>query len=264
MDFLSRHGVIIGAALFVLACGFLFVQPEPRLQNKLDLSPIPAVIPDGTGREYVGEDVDVTDVPIEEQLAPQAFMMRDYKHGSGYPVLLCLVYNYARRSRSFHDPYVCYPAQGYVLHDLPPVTMRPCGQEVTAYRMIAEKNESRSYVVYWYMSGGRAVEERGGKQGFLVEEVRKRLRRDLGVTNMVRVSTPINYTDEEAFERLSRFLDIAFCDIMKVKADVGQTAMPAARLWNGGAAGKLGVVAALVLPLTLSLASLVLLRGRKG
>lgn len=251
MSFIRKHGVVLGGALFVLAAGWLFVQPEPKLQNKLDLSVIPMEY-----AGYYGRDIDITDVPIEEQLAPQAILFRDYEKGGDRPITLCLVYNYARRSRSFHDPHVCYPAQGFKLRQLPSRVINVGGMDVTAHVMIAEKNHQESMIVYWYMSGDKPLEERGGREGFLKAAVMSRLRRDLGVSNMVRVSTPILYGEETAFQQLHSFLKAYFPHIRKVRADVAQEPMPARRLWTSGPAGKAAVVLMLILPLALVAVSL--------
>ncbi len=251
MGLIRKHGLVLGGALFVLAAGWLFVQPEPRLQNRLDLSVIPMEY-----AGYYGRDIDITDVPIEEQLAPQAILFRDYEKGGDRPVTLCLVYNYARRSRSFHDPHVCYPAQGFKLRELPSRKINVGGMDVTAHILIAEKNHQESMVVYWYMSGDVPLEERGGREGFLKTAVMSRLRRDLGVSNMVRVSTPVLYGEEAAFQQLHSFLQAYFPHIRKVRADIAREPMPFHRLWEGGPAGKAAVVLMLGLPLGLAALSL--------
>lgn len=247
-----NHGAILGAAAFVLICAWLFTQPEPRLQNELDMDLIPMESP-----PYYGREVELTGVPIEEQLAPQAMLFRDYERGTDRPITLCLVYNYARRSRSFHDPWICYPAQGYALEELPSREMTLDGQDVTAHLLVAEKNTIDYLVVYWYMSGDKPLDERGGRKGdFLWTTVQSRLNRDLGVSSMIRASIPITSTTEAAYQQIAEFLEAYYPSIRALPADVHQEPMPARRLWAQGMPGQAAVVALLLLPALFAGASL--------
>ncbi|MCC6483587.1 MAG: EpsI family protein [Armatimonadetes bacterium] len=248
MKLLRDHGAILGLALFVLAASWLFVQPEPELQNKLE----PQRIIPSDFRDWRGDDVDVSDVPIEEQLAPQAFLMRDYTRGDSAPVTLCLVYNYARRSRSFHDPQVCYPSQGYQLEDRGTQVLHLNGRTVNANVVEATRNSQGYLVVYWYLSGESAVDFSGSRQGDLKTAIMSRLKRTVGVSSMVRVSAPIYGSEELTRGQLVSFLQDFYPKILDVKADLVQNSMPATELWEAGLAGRALLAAMLIAPLALA------------
>ncbi len=250
MKLLRDHGAILGLALFVIAASWLFVQPEPELQNKLD----PQGIIPSDYQGWQGQDIDVTDVPIEEQLAPQAFLMRDYNRGDSSPVTLCLVYNYARRSRSFHDPQVCYPSQGYQLEDRGIHDVRLDGHNIQANVMEATRNAQSFLVMYWYLSGDRAVEFTGSREGDFKTAILSRLKRTIGVSSMVRVSAPVYGTEEQTREELIAFLQDFYPRILDVKADLVQNSMPASRLWEAGLAGRALLFIMLIAPLALTFA----------
>lgn len=251
-----QHGVIVGLALFVLAAGWAFVRPEPMLQNRLDLSPVPAEI----GR-YYGEDVVLEGVPIEDQLAAQAVLYRDYYEGArSEPLNLCLVYNYARRSNSFHDPHVCFPAQGYTLQDKGTYPLDIGGQQIRANLLGAEKNATSWLVVYWYLSDKKALDVSGKRQGDFWDAVKTRLQRRLGVSTMVRVTAPVSTSEQETMSRIQSFLNQIYPRILQVRADIAQPPMPATSMWVSGPGGKALLLALLGVPLALVAAGLAALR----
>ena len=253
MSCVRMHGFVVGLALFVLAAGWMFVRPEPHLMNRLDLSPVPMEL--GPWR---GEDVQMEGVPIEDQLAAQAVLYRDYYFGARSDTVgLCLVYNYARRSTSFHDPHVCFPAQGYRLDDRGMVPLSIAGHELSANMLGAEKNSVTWLVLYWYLSDKQPLDVSGRREGDFWTAVKTRVQRKLGVSTMVRVASPVKTSEDETLADMQAFLDKFYPKILEVEADIAQPPMPAAKLWRSGPAGQAAVVALLVFPLALSAAGLV-------
>lgn len=253
MRFCQKHGVILGMALFVLAAAWLFVQPDPKLKNHLDLSVVPM-----QDSRWVGHEVGVDGIQIDEELAPQAFLLRNYQEDLDPPVNLCLVYNYARRSRSFHDPWICYPAQGYTLTDLGHRIIHIGRHTVNAAVVEATKDGVSYLVLYWYMSGDKALKGHAPRSGLISTIIKSRLTRSIGVSTMVRVSAPIGDSVDTTFAQLRSFLDVFYPRILDVKADIAQAPMPAQELWSRDAVGKLALVLCLVLPATLAVGSLYL------
>lgn len=253
--FLAKHGLILGLAVFVLAAGKLFVMPEPVVVQEPDLEIIPL-----QKDKYTGEDIE-SEVSLEEQLGTEHVMMRYYWRSTDAPVNLCLVYNYARRSTSFHDPWICFPAQGWTLQDMGKREIKLQGKVVQASLLSITRNNRSQLVLYWYMSGENPVDFAGSRQGDLKTMVESRLNKKLGVSSMVRVSQPIEYGDIEAtYQNLEQFLQVMYPDIEKIEADIEYPPMPAKKLWASGIAGQAGIVAALVVPIILAMVGVSMLR----
>lgn len=259
MNFLAKHGLILGLAIFVLAAGRLFVMPEPVVVQEPQLEIVPLQI-----ERYTGEDIE-SEVSLEEQLGTEHVMMRYYWKGTDSPVNLCLVYNYARRSTSFHDPWICFPAQGWTLQDLGKREIKLGDKTVQGSLLSITRNNRSQLVLYWYMSGDNPVDFAGSRQGDLKTMVQSRLNKKLGVSSMVRVSQPIEYGDVEAtYQNLVRFLQVTYPEIEKIEAEIEYPPMPAKKLWASGFAGQAGIVAALVVPLVLALVGIGSLRVNGG
>ena len=254
--FLAKHGIILGLAVFVLAAGRLFVIPEPVVVKEPDLEIIPL-----QKDRYTGEEIE-TEVSLQEQLGTEHVMMRYYWRDTDAPVNLTLVYNYARRSTSFHDPWICFPAQGWTLRDLGKREVTLQDKTVQASLLSITRNNRSQLVLYWYMSGENPVDFAGSRQGDLKTLVQSRLNKKLGISSMVRVSQPIEYGDIEAtYQNLERFIQVMYPEIQQIEAEIDYPPMPAKKLWASGIAGQAGIVAALIVPLILAVVGLSTLRS---
>lgn len=94
-----------------------------------------------------------TDQPYDEVVS------RTYINDRGDAVMLALAYGKNQRQEvKIHRPELCYPAQGYKVSSLRPVTFTgitdtQTGKDVTGQRMVVQARNSMEVVSYWIRIG---------------------------------------------------------------------------------------------------------------
>lgn len=94
-----------------------------------------------------------TDQPYDEVLS------RTYVNPQGQMVMLALAYGKNQRQEvKVHRPELCYPAQGYKVMSIAPVTFTGItdsvsGQNVTGQRMVVNARQRAEVVSYWIRIG---------------------------------------------------------------------------------------------------------------
>ncbi|MFN3885997.1 MAG: exosortase C-terminal domain/associated protein EpsI [Aquabacterium sp.] len=94
-----------------------------------------------------------TDQPYDEVVS------RTYVNDRGDAVMLALAYGKNQRQEvKIHRPELCYPAQGYKVNSLRPVTFTGIadsltGKNVTGQRMVVHARNSMEVVSYWIRIG---------------------------------------------------------------------------------------------------------------
>ena len=74
-------------------------------------------------------------------------------------------------------------------------------------RVVIEKGFDRQLILYWYQDRGRIVASEYAAKGFLILDATTHNRTDGA---LVRISTPIVGTEEEAFRHATTFVQEAF------------------------------------------------------
>lgn len=83
---------------------------------------------------------------------------RTYLNADGYRVMLALAHGSDQRGAlQAHRPEICYPAQGFVLHDSHPGTIPVEGGSLPVRRMTASLGPRHEPVTYWFTVGERAI-----------------------------------------------------------------------------------------------------------
>ncbi len=117
-------------------------------------------------------------------------------------------YGSQRTGATYHSPKNCLPGGGWVFRSSEPVTgVIPGHPHAVVNRVVIEKSFDRQMILYWYQDRGRIVASEYAAKGYLILDATTRNRTDGA---LVRVSTPIVGSEEEAFRHAVAFVREAF------------------------------------------------------
>ena len=229
---------------------YMLQSREPIVTSHIGLNRIPKTI-----GNWVGQDIQMPEDTISEQLAPQAMLMRRYadRQDENKIVDLCLVYNFQRRSISFHDPNICFPAQGWsiVSRSHTPMTLPQSG-EFKANVTLVQRGYENDAVTYFYLSGARPVEG-GTANASMWQSLHARLYGGVGVTCMVRLSSGSNSaSNDQKLDYEREFINEAYPYILAVNPKIVQRDRPLVELWKDyGSLGAVLAVLVMLVPLSM-------------
>jgi EpsI family protein len=117
------------------------------------------------------------------------FIFRNFSNGRETLSLYIGYYNSSKKVGAAHDPLVCFPGQGWVLHDIRQDTLPVMlgGQEVQLHysTMLAERDSQRQMLVYWFQADDQAT------SGVLAQKIsllRSKILGGSGANAFVRIS----------------------------------------------------------------------------
>jgi len=117
-------------------------------------------------------------------------------------------YGSQRTGATYHSPKNCLPGGGWVFLSSEPVTGVIPGRPTAAInRVVIEKGFDRQLILYWYQDRGRIVASEYAAKGYLILDATTQNRTD---GSLVRVSTPIVGTEDEAFRHAVEFVQAAY------------------------------------------------------
>jgi len=174
--------------------------------------------------EWSGRDREL-DKEVLELLKLTDYVMRVYVPGTSQevarnafegqtrqaaaPVALYVGYYASQRSgATYHSPKNCLPGGGWVFRSTDRVGgVIPGRPEAQVNRVVIEKGFDRQLILYWYQDRGRIVASEYAAKGYLILDATTHNRTDGA---LVRISTPIVGTEEEAFRHATAFVQEAF------------------------------------------------------
>jgi len=117
-------------------------------------------------------------------------------------------YDDQRTGATAHSPKNCLPGEGWQILDSGTTTLsvRP-GARFVVNRVLIEKDLDRQVALYWYQDRGRSIAGEYSAKLHLMWDAMTRNRTDGA---LVRVSTPVVATTEDAEAHAVRFLDDAW------------------------------------------------------
>jgi EpsI family protein len=145
-------------------------------------------------------------VPASERGRASAF--EGQTRQAAAPVWLYVGYYGSQRTgATYHSPKNCLPGGGWVFKSSEPVTgVVPGRPDAAVNRVVIEKGFDRQMILYWYQDRGRIVADEYAAKGYLILDATTRNRTDGA---LVRISTPIVGSDEEAWNHLLGFAKAA-------------------------------------------------------
>lgn len=190
---------------------------EPALSRK-PFSEFPLQLGEFAGRdremdEQVLELLKLTDyvmrvyVPASEGAASGAF--EGQTRQTAAPVWLYVGYYGSQRTgATYHSPKNCLPGGGWVFKSSEAVAgVLPGLPSEEVNRVVIEKGFDKQLILYWYQDRGRIVASEYAAKGYLILDATTRNRTDGA---LVRVSTPVVGSEEDAFRHAVGFVQQAF------------------------------------------------------
>jgi len=144
---------------------------------------------------------------IFDELKLDDYVFQSYSRGDGQVFLYVGYYHTAKKVGAAHDPLVCFPGQGWKVSDIRCSSFNVSGdreREINYSSMIAERDEERELVLYWFQAADRTTA--GTLAQKLVLFRQKLLNR--GESNaFVRISTSLGKeSPENARDRILAFV----------------------------------------------------------
>lgn len=88
-------------------------------------------------------------------------LTRTYVNAEGYRIMLSLAYGSDQRGAlQAHKPEVCYPAQGFKLHNTEVLPLATPIGTIPAQRLFASLGQRQEPVTYWFTMGDKAVQSK--------------------------------------------------------------------------------------------------------
>jgi EpsI family protein len=117
-------------------------------------------------------------------------------------------YGSLRTGVTYHSPKNCLPGGGWVFKSSSPVTgVLPGQPDAAINRVVIEKGFERQLILYWYQDRGRIISSEVAAKGYLILDATTRNRTDGA---LVRVTTPVVGSDDDAFRHAALFVAQAF------------------------------------------------------
>jgi EpsI family protein len=171
---------------------------------------------------FVGRDLEMK-AEVLDLLKLTDYVMRVYRPDPGgrpdsafegqtrqaaAPVWLYVGYYGSQRTgATYHSPKNCLPGGGWVFKSSEPVEgVIPGAPEAAVNRVVIEKGFERQMILYWYQDRGRIVADEYAAKGYLILDATTRNRTDGA---LVRISTPIVGSEDEAWSHLLNFVKVA-------------------------------------------------------
>jgi EpsI family protein len=128
---------------------------------------------------------------------------------SAAPVWLYVGYYDSQRTGStYHSPKNCLPGGGWVITSSEHVRgVIPEVPDAPINRVVIEKGFDRQLILYWYQDRGRVVASEYDAKAYLIWDAMTRNRTDGAI---VRISTPIVGSEEDAYRHAVPFLQAAW------------------------------------------------------
>jgi EpsI family protein len=117
-------------------------------------------------------------------------------------------YGSQRTGATYHSPKNCLPGGGWVFKSSEHVTgVLPGLPDAEINRVVIEKGFDRQLILYWYQDRGRVIASEYAAKGYLILDAATRNRTDGA---LVRISTPVIGSEDEAFRHAVDFVEQLF------------------------------------------------------
>jgi len=206
--------VLMGGTWMLLASRS---QAEPEIARR-PFAELPVRLGDWSGRDRE------LDKEVLDLLKLTDYVMRVYVPGSqqpvrsafegqtrqaAAPVALYVGYYASQRSgATYHSPKNCLPGGGWIFRSTDRVSgVIPGRPEAEINRVVIEKGFDRQLILYWYQDRGRIVASEYAAKGYLILDATTHNRTD---GSLVRISTPIVGSEDEAFRHATAFVQEVF------------------------------------------------------
>jgi len=199
MSKFQLHALVIIVLCGLTLAGTKAVAPTQRGRIVTDFSAIPVEF----GRWTIFRDIGMGE-ETQKLLPSSSLMLREYEH-SDYPASTQLAIVYGVDLGNFHQPEICLEGQGWRSQTRRLVRIKnPDGSSFNTMSLImANENAGRTAFLYWFMSEGTTSTSLGNYKTRVL--VNRLLMRAVQPSAMIRLSTPVIGSDDDAVNVLADF-----------------------------------------------------------
>ncbi len=165
MNLPLRSLILLG--LMLAASGMaVALKPTKKIADQGPKVDLEAIIPKGFGewRQEIASTAQVVD-PQQKEMLDKIYnqtLSRTYVNAQGYRVMLSVAYGGDQSdSMQVHKPEVCYPAQGFTLHQKSVDTLSLAGGSIPIARVSTTLGSRYEPVTYWVTVGDSVVKSSG-------------------------------------------------------------------------------------------------------
>lgn len=158
-----RLPLLLAALMLAASVGGFLARPTLKAVDQAPEASLEHLVPRqfGEWREVGAGPVQVVNpqtLALQDRLYSQ-IVNRVYVNAEGYRVMLSLAYGSDQTGAlQAHKPEVCYPAQGFTVHDNEPAILATRFGEIPARRLRTSMGARHEPVTYWFTVGDRAVQ----------------------------------------------------------------------------------------------------------
>lgn len=162
---LNRIAIILAALMCLASIGAIVAKPSIKVADQGAKISLEAMIPKQFG-DWRDEPQRISQIinPQTQELLDKLYsqiLTRTYVNAEGYRIMLSLAYGSEQRgSLQAHIPEVCYPAQGFKLHNTEVLPLSTPIGTIPAQRLFASLGQRQEPVTYWFTMGDKAVQSK--------------------------------------------------------------------------------------------------------
>jgi len=204
----NRAAILLAAMMFATSVGAIVVRPDTKAAERGPEISLEIMVPKQFAA-WQEEEKKFTQMvnPQTKELLDKLYsqiLSRTYVDAEGYRIMLSVAYGSDQRGAlQAHKPEVCYPAQGFTLHDFAPADLRTDFGSIGASRLFATLRTRNEPVTYWFTVGDSAVKNALEKR---IVELRYGLTGQIPDGLLFRVSS-IDTDRERAYRKQERFIN---------------------------------------------------------
>lgn len=205
---MNRAAFLVAVLMFATSVGAIVVRPDTKAADRGPAFSLETVVPKHFA-DWREEEQRVAQVvnPQTKELLDKLYsqiLTRTYVDADGYRIMLSVAYGSDQRGElQAHKPEVCYPAQGFKLHDLRASELQTDFGNIAANRLFASLRTRNEPVTYWFTVGDSAVKNKIEKR---LVELRYSLTGQIPDGLLFRVSS-IDPDRERAYRKQDRFIN---------------------------------------------------------
>lgn len=203
----NRIALLVAGLMFAASVGAIVARPTTKAADLGTVISLDATIPQRFGEwRAVPAQIQMVN-PQTQQLLDKLYseiLSRTYVNAEGYRIMLSLAYGSDQRgSLQAHKPEVCYPAQGFTVHQNESAVLKTIYGEIPARRLHTTMGQRHEPVTYWFTVGDKASPTQIEKR---LVEMRFALTGRIPDGMLFRVSS-IDLNQARAFEYQGRFIN---------------------------------------------------------
>jgi EpsI family protein len=159
-----RTALLVTVLMFVAAAAAIVARPTAKLASELPAISLEDMIPKSFGawRDEPLRTVQVVNPQTQELLDRiySQILNRVYVNEQGYRVMLAVAYGSEQRGNLVaHKPEVCYPAQGFVVHQNEAGDLATGFGVIPVRRLFTSMGARKEPLTYWFTVGDTAARD---------------------------------------------------------------------------------------------------------